>query len=694
MASLAELARLRTPDSTSRQIDHLQRLVASWGLLADFCFADLLLFVGASPERRRSTPSRSRVLGQVRPTTSQTLYRSDWVGTWSTRPSGRWSLAVARARRDHRGRGHDRAAAASGCGCCASRCAGSGQTIAVLTAESAPTVGRQPGELERTYVEVFNRFARMIASGEFPFRGEEALSEEAPRVGDGVILLDGSAPGRVHVAQRRVGAAPHRRARQHRGHAARRARARRGRRAHGLRHAPARHRGDRAGPEITVLHALHPAARRTAGSGAVVLLRDISELRRRDRLLLSKDATIREIHHRVKNNLQTISSLLRLQGRRLSSPEAKAAIEESVRRIRSIALVHEILSHEAGEDVPFIEIVRPAGADGRGGPVVARPTRCASRSTATPASCPPPMATPLPWCSPSCCRTWSTTPTRDEVWTDRAAGSGACSSCDNDGGELRVRVIDDGVGLPDGLLASTRPTGLGLSIVRTLVTTELAGTHRAVRRGDGTGTESSRGTVGRHRGYRLPDRCGLPLTGEVPVVGSSSGERGAGAASYWRRSLRRSSSEVPPQTPESWLVVEGELEARGLGVALAAHGLGRLDLLDRRAGRADREEQIGIGVAAGRDVAPIVLGLGFDGERWRRRFRQRSNGSEGHGASTRSGFTSAANREAVHMPPRCERDGVWLGRMRPTEFRPAFQGVTMILTAYVIFTTPKPEIWP
>ena len=79
-------------------------------------------------------------------------------------------------------------------------------------------------------------------------------------------------------------------------------------------------------------------------TGAVVLLRDVSDLRRRDRLLVSKDATIREIHHRVKNNLQTISSLLRLHGRRLESHEARAALEESVRRIRSIALVHETLS--------------------------------------------------------------------------------------------------------------------------------------------------------------------------------------------------------------------------------------------------------------------------------------------------------------------------------------------------------------
>jgi two-component sensor histidine kinase len=90
-----------------------------------------------------------------------------------------------------------------------------------------------------------------------------------------------------------------------------------------------------------------------------VLVRDVTEVRLRDRELVSKDATIKEIHHRVKNNLQTISSLLRLQGRRLSEPSAKAAIDESVRRIRSIALVHETLSRSSGDDVDFGEVVRP-----------------------------------------------------------------------------------------------------------------------------------------------------------------------------------------------------------------------------------------------------------------------------------------------------------------------------------------------
>ena len=76
-------------------------------------------------------------------------------------------------------------------------------------------------------------------------------------------------------------------------------------------------------------------------------------------MLLSKDATIREIHHRVKNNLQTIAALLRLQGRRLESGEARAALEESERRIRAIAIVHETLSRAVADVVQFDDILRP-----------------------------------------------------------------------------------------------------------------------------------------------------------------------------------------------------------------------------------------------------------------------------------------------------------------------------------------------
>ena len=335
MATLSELARFFTRLEADA-VAHLQRLVASWGLLADFCFADLLLF-GVVGDTREGGTNRFVVLGQVRPTTSQTVYRADWVGTVleeADRP------LVARAYR--LGEIIEGEMVISPLKervrvlCIPIRYRG--RVVGVLTRESAPAFGRQPGELERTYVDVFNRFARMISSGDFPFDGDDAESEEAPRVGDGAIVLDSS--GRVEYTSPNAVSTLHRLG----VHA----------NAEGLRFSelgleetvvrtafntgtPATEELSR-GVDITVLIRGIPLLDQGAVTGAVVLLRDISELRRRDLLLLSKDATIREIHHRVKNNLQTISSLLRLQGRRLAQGEAKDAIEESVRRIRSIAL--------------------------------------------------------------------------------------------------------------------------------------------------------------------------------------------------------------------------------------------------------------------------------------------------------------------------------------------------------------------
>ncbi len=86
-------------------------------------------------------------------------------------------------------------------------------------------------------------------------------------------------------------------------------------------------------------------------------MRDVTEVKRRDRALLSKDATIREIHHRVKNNLQTVAALLRLQARRTNNEEARQALSESVRRVTSIALVHDTLSMSVDEEVNLDEVV-------------------------------------------------------------------------------------------------------------------------------------------------------------------------------------------------------------------------------------------------------------------------------------------------------------------------------------------------
>jgi len=467
MASLAELARLHT-DLDGPRLAHLQRLVASWGLLADFCFSDLLLF---APVAGAET-SRFVVLGQVRPTTSQTLYREDWVGEVLDeveRP------LVARAYRlgeiiegeINLSPLQERVRVL----CIPVRW--EGRMVAVLTRESVPSVGRQPGELERIYVEIFNRFARMIAAGQFPFAAEDAESEEAPRVGDGVLLLDDR--GNVEYSSPNAVSALHRMGIH--ANADGMTLSELGFEESAVRTAlaigaPVTEEVER-GP-VTVLVRCIPVLEARGVSGGVVLIRDISELRRRDRLLISKDATIREIHHRVKNNLQTISSLLRLQGRRLASPEAKVAIEESVRRIRSIALVHETLSRDAGDDVPFAEILRPLVRMVEEGLTTPDRTRfdVVGDAGRLPANVATPLAVVLTELLQNAVEHGFGT--GDGDGDGPAAKGSVVVELANHGAHLVVQVRDDGAGLPEDF-SIDGSSGLGLSIVRTLVT-EMGGT--------------------------------------------------------------------------------------------------------------------------------------------------------------------------------------------------------------------------
>ena len=201
-----------------------------------------------------------------------------------------------------------------------------------------------------------------------------------------------------------------------------------------------------------------------------MLIRDVSDLRRRDRLLLSKDATIREVHHRVKNNLQTISSLLRLQARRTESPEGRTAIEESVRRIRSIALVHETLSRAPGEQVTFDEIVRPLVHLVEEGLLSDdRPVHVEVKGEA--GELPAQVATPL-----AVVLTELLQNAVDHAFAHDPVEPGlVLVELENDGTELTVRVHDNGVGLPEGFTIDDSG-GLGLTIVRSLVTSEMAGT--------------------------------------------------------------------------------------------------------------------------------------------------------------------------------------------------------------------------
>ena len=466
MAGLLELARAHTP-LRDDQIEHLQRLAASWGFLADLCFADLLLFAPLDPNGDEGFV----VLGQIRPATSQTLYRSDLMGSMV---SAEEREVVTRCfKRDEMIEGEVTSAAVRELvrvECIPVRA--DGELVAVLTRESASSVGRLPGELERTYVTMFHRFARMIAEGSFPFPLADFESELAPRVGDGVVLLDALRRIEYHSpngvsALHRIGV-----------HSAAEGRTLaevglddemvRDAYAFGV---PVTHEVERPSG-VTVVISCIPLLERGEPTGAVVLIRDISELRRRDLLLLSKDATIREIHHRVKNNLQTISSLLSLQARRMEIPEARNAIEESVARISSIAMVHEILSRGAGEDVPFVEVLRPLLRTVEEG-LVPHDYRVKFRIEGDAGKLPAFIATPLSIVITELVQNIveHAYPFDDDGETPVGE---VLVQVANDGHSLVVRVTDDGVGLPPGFDIN-HTTGLGLNIVQTLVTTELKG---------------------------------------------------------------------------------------------------------------------------------------------------------------------------------------------------------------------------
>ena len=77
----------------------------------------------------------------------------------------------------------------------------------------------------------------------------------------------------------------------------------------------------------------------------ILVLQDKTELRKRDQQLLVKNSVIKEVHHRVKNNLQSVAGLLRMQSRRSTSEDVKQALQNSIHRIESMALVHEIVSN-------------------------------------------------------------------------------------------------------------------------------------------------------------------------------------------------------------------------------------------------------------------------------------------------------------------------------------------------------------
>lgn len=456
MASLADIARERT-DLGERAVATLHAIVGEWTLLADLGFSDLVLWLPTW------NTGGFVAAAQVRPTTGPTRLPADIVGTFA--PRGRNAIidraASTRLPVTMRQPGLPGVPAGDE----AFPVVLDGVLAAVIERHTGRE-SRGDGALERTYFDTFDTLIAMACRGELPASEGEDVTDSPPRVGDGLFRLD--AAGVVVYASPNAQSACHRLGitREITGAVLRDVLGRLLDRT-GTTNEPllAVARGRTAGEGelehrgAAVTFRGIPLRRDDEPAGALVLLRDVSDLRRRERALLTKDATIREIHHRVKNNLQTVASLLRLQARRSQSDEVRAELEEAVRRVASIAIVHESLAHEPGVDVDFDEVIDRIIAMSRE-MLPGRGTIVRDGSAGTLAS---ERATSLAM-----------------ALAELIGNSVEHGIVGEAGGEVRVRIerngrlvihVDD-----DGPGASGAAEGLGLSIVRSLVTGELRGT--------------------------------------------------------------------------------------------------------------------------------------------------------------------------------------------------------------------------
>ncbi len=478
VASFPELVRLRT-DLGPEDVTWLQLLQADWQIIADLSFADLVLWL------RDREDDGFWACAQMRPTTGPTAYVDDIVGTHVA--AGRRSLldqawSQRRIVREGDPEWRDEVPVRGE----AIPVVRAGTVIGVVARHTNLLGVRTPSRLELSYLQTAADLTSMIAAGEFPAPGQRSDHADSPRVGDGFLRVDADA--RVVYASpnaqsvyRRLGLS---------GDLA-------GQLLPDLTRdlVPARRRpdeetlsavlGGRAHRDVEIATdgaalIVRSIPLRPGGNheGGLILVRDVTELRRRDRELVTKDATIREIHHRVKNNLQTVAALLRLQARRIDSDDAKAALEEAVRRVGSIAIVHETLSQAVEESVDFDEIADRLGTMVT--EVSALTGRVGVRRTGRFGVLPSESANALAMVL--------TELLQNAVEHGFADGEEAAGTvevrADRMVGRLHVTVDDDGRGLPEGF-SLDGSTNLGLSIVRTLVESELGGQLVMAARPDG-----------------------------------------------------------------------------------------------------------------------------------------------------------------------------------------------------------------
>ena len=469
-----------TPDDVLR----LGELTAEWQLLADLSFADLVLWI---PKRQdqKSWPEGHRAVAQIRPMTAATVFTHDLIGnevTWGSRTDLDQALSSGEIIRDSRAEQVGEIEIKVEC----IPVFFLDRVIAVISRHRNLETMRTPSRLELNYREIANHIYRMIAEGNFPVKDNVYLAEAAPRVGDGLV--------RINISGEVLFASPNARSALNR--------------VGWDKDVEGQNFGQVLDSLVSPISPLNPkeenwqismsgkqlrreefensggvldllAIPLTEGDnriGAVVLVHNVTELRRKDRALISKDATIREIHHRVKNNLQTVSALLRLQARRIEDPKASAAIEEAVRRVVSIALVHETLSATSQDLVQFDEVITKIiqGAS----ELNIRPNEIQIKKVGEFGLISSMVATPLALVL------------TELIHNALEHGLGASGDLvelriNRQAASMTITVTDNGAGIPNDFSLESN-TNLGLQIVQTLTKNELAGKIEFIKQNIGT----------------------------------------------------------------------------------------------------------------------------------------------------------------------------------------------------------------
>ena len=459
----------------------LSGLVDQWGVLADLSFADLILWVPDVDD------NVFWAAAQCRPMTGPTALEDDVVGDDIVYDPEHLvvesylshEICVSSGNNQHAGIPVDvRAVPVLRRGRC----------IGVVELHANRMGLRAPGALEDTYLAAAELIAQMMRRGDFPLAGDPCVPWTSPRVGDGSLRVrpDGTmsfaSPNAVS-AFKRLGWPGELLGEDFTVIIA------------SLKGGRCEPVDDVPGPLLTQRRVRETDLETRAGAarlrtqplfddegleGWLVLCRDTTDLRNRERQLVTKDATIREIHHRGKNNLQTVAALLRLQTRRTQSPEAIGALSDAQKRVSAIAVVHEMLSQGFDTSVRFDDVadrlmtmVRDVAATG---------ANVVMQREGSFGSVPAEVATNLSLVF--------TELVQNALEHGVGQRDGRIVVCpERHGRTLVMDVVNDGAPLADDFSSVDAAPSLGLSIVAALVD-DLSGTFEISSLPDGSGTRA------------------------------------------------------------------------------------------------------------------------------------------------------------------------------------------------------------